>query len=418
MTSRPAILLNMIVKNEAHVIEKTLSNLCDKIPFTMYVISDTGSTDDTKVKIKDFFDKKGITGEIYDDEWRDFGYNRTKALEHAYNKSDLLFVFDADDSLHGDFKLPDKVDYDSYHLHFGNGYGLNYWRVCLVNNRKKWEYIGVLHEYIHLIDGQGELKNVYLQGDYYVQHGVSGGRSMDPMKYHKDAAILEKAFNDLPEKHDLRNRYAFYCANSYKDAREFDKAIEWYIRTTNLNGWAQEKYRSCIMLHDMYRVKGEVEKALFWAVKSVKFDQTRAEGIFKLVQYYCCEEMNNIAYAYYELIRPWYENRYFNDSTLADKLFVDILDYDFFLPYYMIIVSDKIGKREIGVKMYDMIFTKGKVSGQWWIDNLTFNFQFFYKLVGKDKVFGEKAKSYLKILEANNLTPKESFYHNIFEILC
>lgn len=415
---KPTVLLNMIVKNEAHVIEKTLENLCAKIPFTTYVISDTGSTDDTKVKIKTFFDKRGIKGEIYDDEWRDFGHNRTKALQHAYNKSDFLFVFDADDELHGEFSIPNKVDYDSYHLHFGDGYGLNYWRVCLVNNRKKWEYIGVLHEYIHMVDGQGPIKNVYIQGNYHVQHGVSGGRSQDPNKYHKDAAILEKAFNELPETNDLRYRYAFYCANSYKDAGNIDKAIEWYIRTVGLNGWTQERYRSCLMLHNLYRSKGEPEKALFWCVKSAKFDLTRVECIFKLIQHYCCEEMNLIAYNYYTLIQNWYENVYYKDSTLTDKLFVDILDYDFFLPYYMIIVSDKIGKKEIGVKMYDMIFTKGKVSGQWWIDNLTFNFQFFYKLVGKDKVFGEKTKNYLKILEANNLTPKESFYHNVFEILC
>jgi hypothetical protein len=83
----------------------------------------------------------------------------------------------------------------------------------------------------------------------------------------------------------------------------------------------------------------------------------------------------------------------------------------------MIIVSDKVGKREIGIKMYDMIFTKGKVAGQWWIGNLTFNFQFFYKLVGKDKAFGEKARAYLKTLESNGLIPRENFYHNVFEIL-
>ena len=406
----------MIVKNEAHVIEKTLANLYDKIPFSTYVISDTGSTDDTKEKIRKFFSARGIKGEIYDDEWKDFGYNRTLALQHAYNKSDLLFIFDADDELHGDFQVPTKIEHDSYHLHFGDGYGLNYWRVCLVNNRKKWEYVGVLHEYIHLVDGQGPMRNAHLQGNYHVQHGITGGRSQDPDKYKKDAAILEKAYSELPVTNDLRNRYAFYCANSYKDAGNIDKAIEWYIVTTGLTGWEQEKYRSCIMLHNLYRAKGELEKALFWCVKSFKFDQTRVEGILKLVQYYCTEDMNAIAYNYYTMIQTWYENTY-RDSILTDKLFVDVLDYDFYLPYFMIIVSDKVNKREIGVKMYDIIFTKGKVAGQWWIGNLTFNFQFFYKLVGKDKVFGEKARAYLKTLESNGLIPRENFYHNVFEIL-
>jgi len=48
----------MIVKNEAHVIVKTLINLCEKIDFSYWVICDTGSTDNTKEVIIDFFKEK------------------------------------------------------------------------------------------------------------------------------------------------------------------------------------------------------------------------------------------------------------------------------------------------------------------------------------------------------------------------
>jgi hypothetical protein len=425
---RPTILLNMIVKNEAHVIEKTLANLTEKIAFSYYVISDTGSTDDTKLKIKNFFDSKNIPGEIYDDPWQDFGYNRTQALKHAFNKSDLLLVFDADDELKGTFPVVASVDFDAYQLHFGDGYTLNYWRVCLVNNRKMWKYIGVLHEYI-TPDDEGNKKlnskkknnpNAYLHGDYYIVHGVSGGRSADPLKYHKDAEILSKAFHELPEADELRNRYAFYCANSYRDASNTDKAIEWYQIAVKLPGWAQEKYRCCIQLANLYKMKNETEKSLYWCTKSVAFDKTRVEGIFKLVQQYCCENQNDVAFMYYTLVGDWYERVYLNatDAILADKLFVDILEFDFFLPYYMIIVSDKIGRREIGVTMYKLIFKKGKVAGQWWMDNLCFNFQFFFKLIDeKDrKEMTIKAKEYIKTMLENNLKVKESFLQNVYEM--
>ena len=53
-----SICLNMIVKNESHVIEKTLENIIDNIPITYYIISDTGSTDNTIEIIKNFFNKK------------------------------------------------------------------------------------------------------------------------------------------------------------------------------------------------------------------------------------------------------------------------------------------------------------------------------------------------------------------------
>jgi glycosyltransferase involved in cell wall biosynthesis len=48
----------MIVKNESHVIKETLENLCKYINFSYYVISDTGSTDNTIQIITDFFNSK------------------------------------------------------------------------------------------------------------------------------------------------------------------------------------------------------------------------------------------------------------------------------------------------------------------------------------------------------------------------
>jgi glycosyltransferase involved in cell wall biosynthesis len=49
------ICLNMIVKDESHVIEKTLENIISKVPITYWVISDTGSSDNTKEIITNFF---------------------------------------------------------------------------------------------------------------------------------------------------------------------------------------------------------------------------------------------------------------------------------------------------------------------------------------------------------------------------
>ena len=53
--STKTICLNMIVKNEAHCIQDTLVNLCEQIKFSYWVISDTGSTDNTKDLITQFF---------------------------------------------------------------------------------------------------------------------------------------------------------------------------------------------------------------------------------------------------------------------------------------------------------------------------------------------------------------------------
>ena len=49
--------LNMIVKNESHIIEETLENLCQYFSLDYWVISDTGSTDNTIEIIENFFKK-------------------------------------------------------------------------------------------------------------------------------------------------------------------------------------------------------------------------------------------------------------------------------------------------------------------------------------------------------------------------
>jgi glycosyltransferase involved in cell wall biosynthesis len=88
MSKEKTMCLNMIVKNESHIIEKTLENLCAYINFTFWVICDTGSVDNTVEIILNFFNKKNIPGEVLFNEWRDFGHNPTLALNAACNKTD------------------------------------------------------------------------------------------------------------------------------------------------------------------------------------------------------------------------------------------------------------------------------------------------------------------------------------------
>ena len=54
-TGPKTVTLCMIVKDEAHVIERCLSSVLPVIDY--WVIVDTGSTDGTQQKIKDFFDR-------------------------------------------------------------------------------------------------------------------------------------------------------------------------------------------------------------------------------------------------------------------------------------------------------------------------------------------------------------------------
>ena len=395
--------LNMIVKNEGHIIKDTLTKLLNKIPSIDYwIISDTGSTDKTKEIIIEFFKERNIQGEIFDDSWKDFGHNRTLALEHAYKKSRFLLVFDADDEMCGDFVLPD-LKLDSYHFQFGDANGVSYTRVQIINNNKKWQYIGVLHEFITCnehTDGCNIIK-----GNYYTISGKSGARSIDPNKYLKDALILEKAYDEAKQNGDnLYNRYGFYCANSYYDSGKWQDAIKWYKITLDNKNWDQEKYMSCLRIYHCYNALNQKETGFFYLVKSLSYDKERAECLYELVSYYCCNDMNEVAYSYYNIIKTFYNEKYLTEG-LNNKLFLDVSKANLFLPYYMILVSDKVKDHDTAIQMYRIIFTKKHIErNKHYIGNMLYNLQFFieHDIFKNDTEFFKLFQEYITFLISIN----------------
>ena len=396
-----SICLNMIVKDESHIIRGTLDMLCSKIRFDHWVICDTGSSDNTREIITEFFNEKNIPGELHCDEWVDFGHNRSLALERAFNKTDLLLVFDADDELHGTITIPAEVAFDEYHLQFGvPKSGVNYTRTQIINNRKRFKYLSVLHEFISCQE-PSPARVCILNGDYYLISGRSGSRNKDPNKYLKDAAILARAHAvALANGDDLYKRYAFYCANSYRDCGRHEDAIKWYRITLSQDNWAQEKYLSCLYAYQCYEALGQPEHGYFYLVKAFSYDDERVECLYPLIVHYCCENMNEIAYNYFRMAKLS------TPQNNAGKLFVETEKAGFYVPYYMIIVADRVGDRECGVRMYEHIFKeKHRTFSAWHLRNLFHNLRFFINHVKPEALnaFAALANDYLKFVIDNGV---------------
>jgi len=324
----PKVCLNMIVKNEAHVIAKTLANVLDNVPISEYVISDTGSTDGTQTIIRELFAARNIPGHVTQDEWRDFAHNRSLAIRHAQTLSrcEYLFMFDADDVIHGNMPniFTSKL-FDSYSFVFGND--TVYSRPLLIRASLAWRFRGVLHEFLHL---DGQFSQTTIRGAYYVESGRTGARNKDPRKYINDALVFERAICDIEATGvdaDLLNRYYFYLAQSYRDANisnknvPIDHSIKNYKKVLTLTSWDQEKYISCMRLGEMYESVHEVDTALFFFHESTKYDPNRIEGVVN-----ACRILVKQA-RFQEAYELFFKHRLYQKPDAKQCLFFDINQY-------------------------------------------------------------------------------------------
>jgi glycosyltransferase involved in cell wall biosynthesis len=264
--------LCMIVRNEASVIKRCLDSVRNLIDY--WTIVDTGSTDGTQEVIQK--ELSDIPGQLLTSEWQDFAYNRSEAIVFARDRADYTLIIDADDYLEtiSEFVWP-KLDKDAYTIEIKDS-SITYCRVQLISNQYNWRYEGVLHEYLTR-DGRGTEGMV--QG-LWMRRGHDGARRRDPETYRKDAQILERAFEN--EKRDeLKSRYAFYLAQSYRDCREYRKSIEWYRKRSILGFWDQEVYVSLLTvanLRDM--LDDDPEEVLQDYFAAIKIDPSRAEAYY------------------------------------------------------------------------------------------------------------------------------------------
>jgi glycosyltransferase involved in cell wall biosynthesis len=236
---KPKLTLCMIVKNESHIIHECLESIYKYIDY--WVVSDTGSTDGTQDIIRKFFESKGIPGEIHQDEWKNFGHNRTLALNHCQGKAEYAWMIDADDKVEGNFKFPENPDGDAYVVRMGRE-DFSWWRTQIFKVDSKWEYRGVLHEYPSCTTNDKPVL-VKIEGKYNINARTLGARNVGITvieKYKKDAELLEKALIDEP----TNTRYQFYLAQSYFDSQQWEKAIEAYMRRAQSGGWPEEVYYS------------------------------------------------------------------------------------------------------------------------------------------------------------------------------
>jgi glycosyltransferase involved in cell wall biosynthesis len=274
------VCLVMIVKDEEKVLARCLASVRPFID--SWVIVDTGSTDGTMRVAREAL--AGVPGELHERPWRDFGTNRTEALELARGRGegDFFLLIDADEELYAPagYRLP-KLEGDQYFVRCQLDRSETTWfRATLARASIPWRYEGVLHEFLtaDVPHTHGRVESLLIQSH------SDGGRNVDPTaKYRRDAGILEEALKADPG----NVRTVFYLAQSYRDAGDLVQAHAAYARRGAMGGWPEEAwyalYQVAVISH---RLGHPWPFTLAAYLAAFQARPTRAEPLCDLARHY------------------------------------------------------------------------------------------------------------------------------------
>ncbi|MGQ0622586.1 MAG: glycosyltransferase [Panacagrimonas sp.] len=287
---KPTICLNMIVRNDAHVLERCLNSVRGVIGH--WVIVDTGSTDGTRERVRELL--KGIPGELHERPWRDFGSNRTEAIRLARGKAEYVLILDADEqwTVPEKYRVP-KLRAMSYNLrHLCADQRLSTWKQSLLSDRVEWTFNGVLRE---LVDTTAVHEPEYLEKPA-IKCFADGGRTLGKSArdlHVADATMLASALQADP----ANGRYAFYLADSLRDAGDLAAAVEAYEHRIAMGGWDEEVWCSMYALGRIAEwQKADAAIVVSRYLRAYQFRPQRAEPLFQLARYH--RERSEIAIAH------------------------------------------------------------------------------------------------------------------------
>jgi glycosyltransferase involved in cell wall biosynthesis len=271
------VCLNMIVKDEERVLARCLASVRPHIHH--WVLVDTGSTDGTMRVAREAL--AGVPGELHERPWRNFGANRTEAIALTKGKADYALLIDADEELVAPpgYQLP-ALTHDQVLVRCRIGQSDTTWyRPTLARASLPWRYEGVLHEYLtaDVPHSTGRVEALL------VRSHSDGARNVDPTeKYRRDARTLKEALRADPG----NVRYAYYLAQSYRDAGDRARAHDAFAKRATMGGWAEEAwyalYQVAVMKEALKRPWAETLTAYLAAYQR---RPSRAEPLHDLARY-------------------------------------------------------------------------------------------------------------------------------------
>jgi tetratricopeptide (TPR) repeat protein len=351
---RKAIGLCMIVKNESHVILRCLESVRPLVDYVL--VEDTGSTDDTRRIVREWLDRQGLPGEVFDEPWRDFAYNRSVVLARLREKKDVDYalMIDADDHLVVEtgfdvaaFKK--NLSADEYRVEMRNG-PLRYQRSQICSNRREYRYRGVLHEFL---EGPPGGISTDTAAGFHIISSREGARNRDSNKYAKDAQVLEQTLRKETDPF-LRSRYTYYLARSYRFAGEKEKALDNYLKRASLGHWAEEVFDSLFSAGQLMQEMGRpFDEVIAMYLRASDAAPGRAEALHAASRLCREKEQHSDGFSY--------ALRGLEITAPADGLFVQPWVYDYGLLDELAVNAYWIGRFKECLEACDRLLLEGKI---------------------------------------------------------
>lgn len=344
----------MMVKDESKNILYTLNSIIGVVD--MIIVLDTGSTDDTIIKITKFCEENEIILKVKYSEFINFEKSRNECLEFAETTgADYLLLLDANDEVKiQELDMMSVVLSKFYHSKKVLGFYVSqkltvnskkendytFHNIKLIKNKCDWRYKGVVHEYIYNTKND-DLKYICkLPSEIvYITQDRSRDNDKSLLRFEKDKELLLK---DVEENNTSRSIY--YLAQTYKALKDETSSLKYYkMRSERRDGFYEEVYQS--YMNSGY-IMLELNNKYTWYDAILEFIKAyeyleRAEPLVEIAKYYQKKKKWRLAYSFISMAC---ELEYPNCLLYYNKHY-----YDYQRWHILGVVAYYCGKKEEGL---------------------------------------------------------------------
>lgn len=333
----------MMVKNEELRILVTLNTLINIID--VLIIYDTGSTDDTVLKIELFCEQNNIKLCLKHGTFKDFAISRNDSLDFADSVSeelniDFLLLLDCNDELKDGDKLLSFLNNnnDEHKTAFllcqewYSGSYTKYYNIRLIRPKENWRYNGRVHEWIQKKDHPEVYITERIPDVKIFQDRVKDD-DKSSKRFKRDKILLLEDHKENP----TNGRITFYLAQTFGCLGDHVNAYKYYSIRVTLGEFMEEIFHSylrlgeiivnCIKDENLRNNNKEIlplctwDRAIQFFMKSLEY-LVRVEPLLYIAEYYRSLAKWDLAFMYCRLACEL-------KNPEDHMLFVDHFKYDY-----------------------------------------------------------------------------------------